>query len=381
MRSRLWIVFWVAACVSLGNLNPATANEFNLRVVTDNRHDWTKSATLKVIAEPGGADYREVILTNGTNKVLSLNLDLANTKTTDGKISIDDDNDAFSTKFITFSENPVVIPAGSVKKVRMTVKTPAGTTPFSETPYLLLSTQPKKPQITQDGKIRAYLPVVNRVAFPIFVGVGKYSDFATNFEIDDVEFYVSPQGNAAKLWIQNNGRLDLPLKGLLKFQDAAFAGQVFGPYNFENATVLPQSRAFVSIPLPSDIIESTWRVFAEVDSNDVVKTKIFVKNVSFSSVSILERVIFGLIFVLSLVVLYWSYRQLRRGKNRNTDDQAPDLSVDVIDAPAKKAPAKKAPAKKAPAKKAPAKKAPAKKAPAKKAPAKKAPAKRRKSNA
>jgi putative phosphoserine phosphatase/1-acylglycerol-3-phosphate O-acyltransferase len=70
-------------------------------------------------------------------------------------------------------------------------------------------------------------------------------------------------------------------------------------------------------------------------------------------------------------VLYWSYRQLRRGKNRNTDDQAPDLSVDVIDAPAKKAPAKKAPAKKAPAKK----------APAKKAPAKKAPAKRRKSNA
>jgi hypothetical protein len=166
------------------------------------------------------------------------------------------------------------------------------------------------------------------------------------------------------------------LKGLLKFQDAAFAGQVFGPYKFDNATVLPQSRAFVSVPLPSDITESTWRVFAEVDSNDVVKTKIFVKDVSFSSVSMLERVIFGLIFVLSLVVLYWSYRQLRRGKNRDNDNQAPDLSTEVIEAPARKAPAKKAPAKKAPAKK-----APAKKAPAKKAPAKKAPANRRKSNA
>jgi hypothetical protein len=82
MRRRLWTVFWVAACVTLGNLNLASANEFNLRVVTDDRHDWNKSATLKVIAEPGGADYREVILTNGTNKVLSLNLDLANTKTT-----------------------------------------------------------------------------------------------------------------------------------------------------------------------------------------------------------------------------------------------------------------------------------------------------------
>ena len=62
---------------------------------------------------------------------------------------------------------------------------------------------------------------------------------------------------------------------------------------------------------------------------------------------------------------------MRRGKKRNTDDQAPDLSIEVIDELAKKAPAKKAPAKKAPAKK----------APAKKAPAKKAPAKRRKSNA
>ena len=97
MRRRLGIFIWVVVSLTLGNLASASANDFNLRIVTDDRHDWNKSASLKIIAEPGGIDYREFILTNSTNKTISLNLDLGNTKTIDGKISIDDEKDAFST--------------------------------------------------------------------------------------------------------------------------------------------------------------------------------------------------------------------------------------------------------------------------------------------
>ncbi len=364
MFEKVLAAFALGITLLIATPSPATAQDFSLRVVTDDRHDWNKRASLTVIAEPGSQDYREVILTNSTNKTMRLNLDIANSKSTDGQISIDDESEAFSNKYISFSENPAIIAPGGVKAVRITVKTPQGINPFTETPYLLLSTEAKVPKRIDDGKIRAYLPIVNRVAYPIFVGVGNYADFKTDFSIDKVEFFKGDEGNAARLWIKNNGRLDLPIEGFIKFQDAAFAGQVLGPFTFENATILPKSTAFVVINLPPEIIESKWRVFTQVESNDIIKTRIFIENISFSAFSLANLSILGLIFIFSLVALGWSLRQFRRQGSKPLAVEIPVLKPE--EAVAKKAVAKKAVAKKAVAKKAVAKKAVAKKPVAKK---------------
>lgn len=291
--------------------SPAFGQDFSMRVATDDRHDWNKEPSLKIIAEPGTADYREIILTNGSNQSINLNLGIANSKTTDGVISIDDESEATAAPFLKFSENPVSIAAGSVKTVRISLDTPADINPFTESPYLLVSTQALTPKAASDGQIRAVLPIVNRVAYPIFIGVGDYSDFETNFTIDKIEFHTTPAGNAAKLWIQNDGKLDLPVSGFIKFQDAAFAGQIYGPFNFDSSAVLPNSSAFVSILLPEEIIESEWRIFTQVESNDQVKTKIFVENISFSSFSFFNLLVFLLVFILSIATLVWSLRQFR----------------------------------------------------------------------
>lgn len=293
------------------SVSPAHGQEFAMRVVTDQRHDWTKVASLKIIAEPGKSDYREIILTNGSNRPINLNLELANSTTTDGVVRIDDSSEANSSPYIKFSENPVSLGPRAVKTIRISLETPSNINPFTESPYLTLSTQPKVQTPQSDGQIRAVLPVVNRVAYPIFIGVGNYRDFETRFTIEKIEFRGSPEGNFAHLWVKNEGKLDLPIKGSLRFQDATFAGPIFGPYEFENSAVLPNSSAFVPIPLPEDITETQWRIFGQVESNDIIKTKIFVEDVSFSNFSILNFLMFALIFVFSLLVFNWSFRQLR----------------------------------------------------------------------
>ena len=170
------------------SVSPAHGQDFAMRVVTDQRHDWTKVASLNIIAEPGKSDYREMILTNGSNRAINLYLEVANSTTTDGVIRIDDSSEANSASYIKFSENPVSLGPRAVKTIRISLKTPSNINPFTESPYLTLSTQPKvqKPQST--GQIRAVLPIVNRVAYPIFIGVGNYRDFETKFTIEKIEF-------------------------------------------------------------------------------------------------------------------------------------------------------------------------------------------------
>ena len=303
--------FTLIAIILAMSVSPAHGQDFAMRVVTDQRHDWTKVASLNIIAEPGKSDYREMILTNGSNRAINLYLEVANSTTTDGVIRIDDSSEANSASYIKFSENPVSLGPRAVKTIRISLKTPSNINPFTESPYLTLSTQPKvqKPQST--GQIRAVLPIVNRVAYPIFIGVGNYRDFETKFTIEKIEFRGSPEGNFAHLWVKNEGKLDLPMKGSLRFQDATFAGPIFGPYEFENSAVLPNSSAFVPIPLPEEITETKWRIFSQVESNDIIKTKIFVEDVSFSNFSILNFLMFAVIFVLSLLVFIWSFKQLR----------------------------------------------------------------------
>jgi len=291
---------------------PALGQDFSMRVATDDRHSWNMEPSLRIIAEPGMSDYREIILTNSSAEDMALDLDVANSKTTEGVVSIDDDSEAQSAPYLIFSENPVSIPAGSVKTVRITLETPDQIRPFTETPYLLIASQAKRPQDEPGGQIRAVLPVVNRVAYPIFVGVGDYEQFETSFEIESVEFETSSQGNIAKLWIANTGKLDLPVSGYLKFQDAAFGGQIYGPFEFDNSAVFPESSAFVLIPLTDEITQARWKVFAEVESNDVIKTKIFEQDVRFGSDSSSKTLIFGATFILSIVALVWSLRQFRK---------------------------------------------------------------------
>ena len=312
MRIKFGLGIVLAMILVIALPSAASAQDFFMRVLTDERHEWTEVPSLTLIAEPGGENYREVVLTNNSPKRMTLSLALANSKSTDGVLSIDDETEPAIAPYVSFSEDPVLLESGSVKTVRISLSTPQETTPFSQTSYLLISTEAKSPQSEAGQGVQAFLPIVNRVAYPVFVGIGDYRDFDTNFSLDSIDFTMSPEGKTANVWITNTGKLDLPIEGFIKFQDDAFAGQVFGPYNFKQSTIPPESSAFVSIAIPDDIIESRWRIFVQAESNNVTKTNIFVEDVSFSSMSVGSTVTYIFIFVISVLALVWSVRQFRR---------------------------------------------------------------------
>ena len=334
MRIKFGLGIVLAMIFMIAVPNAVSAQDFFLRVLTDERHDWTEVPSLTLIAEPGGENYREIALTNNSPKRMTLSLALANSKSTDGVVSIDDETEPAIAPYVSFSEDPVLLESGSVKTVRISLSSPRETTPFSQTSYLLISTEAKSPESDADQGVQAFLPIVNRIAYPVFVGIGDYGDFDTNFSIDSIDFTMSPEGKTANLWITNNGKLELPIEGFIKFQDDAFAGQVFGPYNFQQSSIPPESSAFVPITIPDEIIESRWRVFVQAESNNVIKTNIFVEDVSFSSLSIGNTVVYVLIFAISVIALVWSVRQFRRRTTRSARllNQDPRSNLEGADA-------------------------------------------------
>ena len=298
--------------MSLQSTGAQAEGGFFLRVIPDSSQEWSNNSKLWVVAAPGEQSVRRFTVANTSDKTIDVSLKLGGAKILDGIISYDKDVQLRSEGYATFSENPVKLGPNDQKVISVIFSAPDGAESFAEDGYLVASVGGK--DVTSRGGLQVVIPTVYQYAFPMFVGVGSYSEYRSDFEILDVGGYINSDGNALKVFLRNTGKIPILLNGDVSFQDSTFGGPVLGPFSFSTSRISPGQTAYAAIQLPETITETKWKIFTKATVGVNTKTRTFEKDLSFTGISFLTRAIQVSLALISLIGLVWSWRQFRPSK-------------------------------------------------------------------
>jgi hypothetical protein len=313
------IILMGAFSSSFGPINSAHAQGgFFLRVLPDSSKEWADNSKLWVVAVPGAKSTRKFTVANTTNRPINVDLKLGGAQILDGLISFDKDAKLKSAGYASFSENPVKLARNEQKVIEVVFSPPAGVESFAEDGYLVASVAGKDTSATSG--VQVVIPTVYQYAYPMFVGVGSYAEYRSDFEIVDVDGYINSKGNALKVFLKNTGKMPILLSGDVSFQDATFGGPVLGPFGFSTSRISPGQTAYAAVQLPETITETSWKIFAKATVGINTKTRTFEKDLSFTGVSLLTRAIQVLLATVSILGLLWSWRQFRPSKRQGVLD-------------------------------------------------------------
>ena len=291
---------------------------FFLRVLPDSSREWSNNSKLWVVAAPGEKSTRRFTVSNTTAKPINVDLKLGGARILDGVISFDKDAKLQSEGVASFSENPVKLSPNEQKVIEVIFSAPRGAESFAEDGYLVASIAGKN--VSSKSGLQVVLPTVYQYAYPMFVGIGSYAEFRSNFEIVDVDGYINSKGNALRVFLRNTGKIPILLSGDVSFQDATFGGPVLGPFEFSTSRISPGQTAFVAVQLPETITETKWKIFTKASVGINTKTRIFEKDLSFTGVSFFTRAVQALLAIVSFLGLLWSWRQFRPSKRQGVPE-------------------------------------------------------------
>jgi len=293
---------------------------FFIRILPDSSQEWSNNSKLWVVAAPGENSTRRFTVSNTSSRRIDVDLKLGGAQILDGIISYDKDAKLKSEGYASFSENPVKLSPNEQKVVEVIFSAPSGAESFAEDGFLVASIAGEK--VSSNSRLQVVIPTVYQYAYPMFVGVGSYGEFRSNFEILDVDGYINSKGNALRVFIKNTGKIPILINGDVSFQDATFGGPVLGPFEFSTSRVSPGQTAFAAIQLPETITETKWKIFIKATAGINTKTKEFEKNLSFTGLSILSRVIQIFLALISILGLFWSWRQFRPSRRKGEQESA-----------------------------------------------------------
>jgi hypothetical protein len=286
------------------------AGGFFIRILPDASQDWSNNTKMWIVAPQGESVSRRFTVSNTSDKRISVDLKFGGAKIVNGLISYDKDANLKSETFAKFSENPVQLQPGDQKIISVSFSAPSDIESYSEDGFLIASVGGKKS--SGEGRIQVVVPTVYQYAYPMFVGVGSFSDFKSDFEILDVaSFNDSVKGHALKVYLKNVGKVPITLKGDVSFQDATFGGPILGPFPFATSRISPGQTAYAVVELPLTITESSWKIYTKANIGVVTKTRTFVKDISFSGISLLTRLVQALMIIASLLGLLWAWKVFR----------------------------------------------------------------------
>jgi len=313
------LILVLICAVALGHSAQAEGGFF-LRVLPDPAQEWSNNSKLWVVAAPGEKSVRRFTVANTSGNKIEVNLKVGGARILDGTISYDKDAKLRSKEFASFSENPVTLLPNEQKTIKVTFSAPSDAESYAEDGYLVASIDGK--DASSRSGLQVVIPTVYQYAYPMFVGVGTYSEFKSDFEILDVDGYINSKGNALRVFFRNTGKTPILLKGDVSFQDATFGGPVLGPFDFSTSRVSPGQTAFAAIQLPETITETKWKIFTKATVGINTKTKEFEKKLSFTGISILTHVIQILLALVSILGLLWSWRQFRPSRRKGDQKSA-----------------------------------------------------------
>ncbi|MEY3635727.1 MAG: hypothetical protein RL147_156, partial [Actinomycetota bacterium] len=376
-----------------------------LRVIPKSSASSQISGNTKLwfVVKQNDVTTRELVVSGSDSMDQLVKLSLAKLQRIDGEPAISNDESEI-TPWVEFSENNFILKKNQSKTITMKIAPPTDSKSGSYEAYLIVNASDPSAYKSSGKVTEAVINNSARVAQPVFVGVGDYEDFIVNFEIVDVDGIKNFQDKFLRVLLENKGRTPISPSGQLQLKNMDFEQGTLGPFPFYSATISPDSKAFIDVPIPSSVNPGNWKIFVSASQGNVTETREFEKNLTFTNrFNFLGAAIRIIALVLGLVLALWAYRTLRpqgnrvtrlspiakrfrRNKNRMADKEIQDLIARLREkayaaelkasrlqkSTAKKSATKKATTKKATTKKATTKKATTKKATTKKATTKKA---------
>lgn len=345
------------------------------------------AGSLWFLLPPGKTGTRSFRVNSVANVSMNISISLGFGEYRDGISAFDDSKKSEIVNWARFSDTSFSLSPGASKVVSITFDVPKGAEIKANLATVFVkgvaqNIQSNKPGFSVGGAAR--------VAIPIFLGVGTAQQISINFKILGTTIKNVEGKRFAYIRIQNVGKTPVAPVGLIKVQAQLGGISVPDPIKVQSSTVIPGQSRDVIFLIPTYIPNGKWTFMEEFQQGPISQTA--QADIALTKPSIITKanILRFSIFVISLIILYFSLRYLRKSKSKTENPAEADVmelelaleqirkrnlrSQSAKKSAATKKPAKKV-AKKTAAKKSTAKKA-TKKAAVKKAPAKKAPAKK-----
>lgn len=340
--------------------------------------------SLWFLLPPGKTGTRSFRVSSVANVAMNLSISLGFGEYRDGISAFDDSKKSEVVNWARFSKTSFSLSPGASTVVSITFDVPKGAEIKANLATVFVkgvaqNIQSNKPGFSVGGAAR--------VAIPVFLGVGTAQQISINFKILSTTIKNVEGKRFAYVRIQNVGKTPVAPVGLIKVQAQLGGISVPDPIKVQSSTVIPGQSRDVIFLIPRYIPNGKWTFMEEFQQGPVFQTA--EADIALTKPSIITKanILRFFIFMISLVVLYFSLRYLRKSRKKTETPEAQDLldlelALELIrkrnlrSQTTKKTAAKKAPANKTATKKSPVKKI-VKKIPAQKSVAKKAPAKKK----
>ena len=301
----------------------ATAGDLGvgLRVIPKSSASSQISGNTKLwfVVKQNDVTTRELVVSGSNSMDQLVKFSLAKLQRIDGEPAISNDPSEIL-PWVEFSENNFILRKNQSKTVTMKIAPPKDSKSGSYEAYLIVSASDPSTYKSSGKVTEAVIKNSARVAQPVFVGVGNYEDFIVNFEIIDVDGIKNFQDKFLRVYLDNQGKTPISPSGQLQLKNMDFEQGTLGPFPFYSATISPDSKVFIDVPIPSSVNPGKWKIFVSASQGNVTETREFEKNLTFTNrfdfLGVAVRVI---VLVLGLVLALWAYRTLRPRGDRDTN--------------------------------------------------------------
>jgi hypothetical protein len=301
----------------------ATAGDLGvgLRVIPKSSASSQISGNTKLwfVVKQNDVTTRELVVSGSNSMDQLVKLSLAKLQRIDGEPAISNDVSEIM-PWVEFSENNFILRKNQSKTVTMKIAPPKDSKSGSYEAYLIVNASDPSAYKSSGKVTEAVIKNSARVAQPVFVGVGNYEDFIVNFEIIDVDGVKNFQDKFLRVYLDNQGKTPISPSGQLQLKNMDFEQGTLGPFPFYSATISPDSKVFIDVPIPSSVNPGKWKIFVSASQGNVTETREFEKNLTFTNrFDFLGVAIRVIVLVLGLVLALWAYRTLRPRGDRDTN--------------------------------------------------------------
>ena len=292
-----------------------------LRVIPKSSTSSQISGNTKLwfVVKQNDVTTRELVVSGSNSMDQLVKFSLAKLQRIDGEPAISNDASEIL-PWVEFSENNFILRKNQSKTVTMKIAPPKDSKSGSYEAYLIVSASDPSTYKSSGKVTEAVIKNSARVAQPVFVGVGNYEDFIVNFEIIDVDGVKNFQDKFLRVYLDNQGKTPISPSGQLQLKNMDFEQGTLGPFPFYSATISPDSKVFIDVPIPSSVNPGKWKIFVSASQGNVTETREFEKNLTFTNrFDFLGVAIRVIVLVLGLVLALWAYRTLRPRGDRDTN--------------------------------------------------------------
>jgi hypothetical protein len=300
----------------------ATAGDLGvgLRVIPKSSVSSQISGNTKLwfVVKQNDMTTREFVVSGSNSMDQLVKLSLAKLQRIDGEPAISNDESEI-TPWVEFSDNNFILRKNQSKTITIKLAPPEDSKSGSYEAYLIVNASDPSAYKSSGKVTEAVIKNSARVAQPVFVGVGNYEDFIVNFEIVDVDGIKNFQDKFLRVLLDNKGKTPISPSGQLQLKNMDFEQATLGPFPFYSATISPNSKAFIDVPIPGSVNPGNWKIFVRASQGNVTETREFEKNLTFTNrFNFLGAAIRIIALVLGLVLAMWAYRTLRPRGDRDT---------------------------------------------------------------